>query len=65
MSDHVGYVLLVFGPASKGEVVDGTIHWVTFHGASNDVQFSLRKLDMLDIVGCGEGQVVRLREEVA
>ena len=56
----VGNILPVFGHSSKGEVVDGAIHWFTFHGTSNDVQFSLRKLAMLDIVGYGDGEVVRL-----
>ena len=45
-----------FGITSKGEVVDGAIDWIAFHRALNDVQFSLRKLDMLDIVGYGEGK---------
>ena len=58
MSGNVGNVQLAFGPTSKGEAVDDAIHQVTFHGASNDVPFSLRKLDMLGIVGYGDGEVV-------
>ena len=55
---NVGNVLPTFRPSSKGEVVDSAIYWVTFHRASNDVQFSFRKLDVLDIVGYGDGEVV-------
>ena len=58
MLGNVRNILLAFGPTSKGEAVDGAIHWVVFHRASNDVQFSFRKLDMLDIVGYGDGEVV-------
>ena len=59
VSGNVGNILPVFGPCSKGEVIDSAIHWVTFHRASNDVQFSLRKLDVLDIiVGYGDREVV-------
>ena len=42
MSGNAGNVLSKFGPSCKGEAVDSPIHWVTFHGASNDVQFSHR-----------------------
>ena len=38
---NVGNILPVFRPSSKGEVVHGAIHQITFHGASNDVQSSL------------------------
>ena len=55
----MGDILPAFRPTSKGEVINGAIHQVAFHRASNDVQFSLRKLDMLDIVGFGDGEVVR------
>ena len=55
MSGNAGNVLPALGPSSKGKVVDGAIHWVVFHGALNNVQFSLRKLD---IVGYGDGEVV-------
>ena len=58
--DNVRYILPAFGPFFKGEAVDSAIHWVTFHRTSNDVQFRLRKLDVLDIVGYGDGEVVRL-----
>ena len=46
-------------------MVDGALHWVTFHRASNDVQFSFRKMDMLDIVGYGDGEVVGMCGEAA
>ena len=55
---NAGNILLAFGLSSKGEAVDSAVHQVTFHGASNDVQFCLRKLDMLDVVGYGDGEVV-------
>ena len=55
----------MFRPTSKDEAADGAIHQVTFHRDSNDVQFSIRKLDVLDIVGYGDGEVVRLQGEVA
>ena len=58
VSGNVWNVLSVFGPSPKGEAVDSAIHWVAFTRASNDVHFSLRKLDMLDIVGNGNGVVV-------
>ena len=54
-----GNILLAFGPTSKGEAVDDAIHQVTFHRASNDVQLSIRRLNVLDIVGCGDWEVVR------
>ena len=59
MSGNVGNVLLAFRPSSKGEVVDSAINLVAFHGAMNDVQFSLKKLDVLDIVCNGDWEVVR------
>ena len=59
MLGNVGNVLLVFGPTYKGEAIDGAIHCVMFHGTSNDVQVSLFELDMLDIVGNGDGEFVR------
>ena len=58
MLGNVGNILSVFRPSSKGEVVDSAIHQAAFHRASNDVQFSLGKLDVLDIVGHGDGEVV-------
>ena len=60
MLGNVGNALLAFGPSSKDEVVDGAIHWVTFCRDSNDVQFSFGKLDVLDIVGYGDEEVVRM-----
>ena len=62
MLGNVGNILPVFAPSSKGGVVDGAIHWVVFHRALNDVQFSLGKLD---IIGYGDGGVVGAWEEVA
>ena len=56
MSGDVGYLLPSIGPTSKGEVIDSAIHWVTFHGASNDVQFNIRQLDMLDIMAMRRGR---------
>ena len=40
VSGNVGNFLPALGPSSKGEAIDGAIHWITFHIASNDVQFS-------------------------
>ena len=39
MSGNVGNFLHSIGPPSRGEVIDGAIHQVTFYRASNDVQF--------------------------
>ena len=58
MLGNAGNILSAFGPASKGEAVDSAIHWAAFHRALNDVKFSFRKLDMLDILGYGNGEVV-------
>ena len=46
MSGNLGNLLPALRPTSEGEVIDSAIHWVTFHRASNDVQFSIRQLDM-------------------
>ena len=50
-----GNFLPVLRPSCKDEVIDGAIHQVMFYGALNDVQFSIRKLDMLGIVGNWDG----------
>ena len=42
VSDNAGNFLSALRPSSKGEAIDGAIHWVTFCGALNDVQFSIR-----------------------
>ena len=59
MLGNVGNILLAFRPSSKGDMVVGGIYPVTFHRTSNDVQVSLCKLDVLDIVDNGDGEVVR------
>ena len=41
MSGNAENFLPLFRPTSMGEVIDDAIHWVSFHGASNDVQFSV------------------------
>ena len=56
-------LLLVLGPTSKGEVIDGAIQWVTLHRASNDVQFSVRQLHMQDILHNGDGEGVTVGRE--
>ena len=58
MLGNAGNVLLAIRPSSKGEAVDDAVHWVAFDRASNDVQFSLGKLKVLDIVGYGDGEVI-------
>ena len=60
MAGNMENILPLLGPCSKGEVIDSAIHQVTFHRASNDVQFSFRWLDMLDIVGNGDGEGVNM-----
>ena len=65
MSGDVGNLLPSIRPISKGEVIDGAINWVTFQGASNDVQFSIRQLHNLDIVGYGDGNGVYMGGEMA
>ena len=59
VSSNAGNLLPAFRPNSKGEAIGSAIHWVTFHGTSNDVQSILKKLHMLDIVSYGDGEIVR------
>ena len=65
MSGNVGDLLPVVWPPSKGEVIDGAIHQVTFYRALNDAQFNHRELYMLDIVGYWDGKWVGGGGEVA
>ena len=65
MSGDVGNLLPLIGPPSKGEVIDSAIYWVTFHKTSNDVQFSISQLHILDILGYGDGEGVYMGGEVA
>ena len=58
VSGNVRNFLLMLRPSPKGEAIDGAIHWVLFHRALNDVQFSIRQLDMLNILGNGDGDGV-------
>ena len=65
MSGDVGDILPFVCPSSEGEAIDGNIHWVMFYGASNDVQFSIWQLEMLDIVGYGNGECIYTGGEAA
>ena len=56
MSGNAGDLQSVVWPSSKGEAKECAIHQVTFYGASNDVQFNIGELYMLDIVGYGYGK---------
>ena len=42
MPGDLGNLLSVLGPTSKGQVIDGAIHCISFHGTLNDVKFSIR-----------------------
>ena len=42
VSGNLGNLLPVLGPTFGGEVIDGAKCQVAFHGALNDVQFSIR-----------------------
>ena len=55
VSGDLGDLLSATGPTSKGQAIDGTIVWVTFHGTLNDVQFCIGKLYILDIWDIGIG----------
>ena len=65
MSGNVGKSLPAVPPPSKDEAIDGAINGVTFYRALNDVQFSVRELYMLDIVGYRDGKWVGVGGEVA
>ena len=55
---------LIWSP-SKSEAIDSAIHWVAFNCSSNDIQFTCRQLNMLDVMSSWYVEIIGIGRKVA